>query len=138
MEADRTGKSAVKLHQDSKPAENTVTGYGADYVEVNLARYEGSILLLPDEPVRPWPVATLADLTPEHFAMLAASAPEVVVFGSGQRLRFVDARVTAPLTACRIGVETMDFKAACRTYNILVSEGRRVAAALLIETSRVS
>jgi uncharacterized protein len=57
----------------------------------------------------------------------------VVVFGSGERLRFPHPRLTAALTAKRIGVETMDFKAACRTYNILMAEGRKVAAALLIE-----
>jgi uncharacterized protein len=72
-------------------------------------------------------------LSAEHFAMLVDSAPEVVVFGSGERLRFPHPRLTAALTAKRIGVETMDFKAACRTYNILMAEGRKVAAALLIE-----
>ncbi|WP_028224743.1 Mth938-like domain-containing protein [Paraburkholderia ferrariae] len=123
----------MKLHQDSSGALNTVTGYGADYVEVNLERHESSLIVLPDLPVIPWPVASFDDLTPELFDMLLAPAPEVVVFGSGARLRFPHPRLTAALAAKRIGVEAMDFKAACRTYNILMSEGRRVAAALLIE-----
>jgi uncharacterized protein len=123
----------LKLHQDSSGALNTVTGYGADYVEINLERHSGSILVLPDAPVIPWPVSSFEQLSPEHFTMLIDAAPEVVVFGSGERLRFPHPRLTTALTARRIGVETMDFKAACRTYNILMAEGRKVAAALLIE-----
>ena len=123
----------MKLHQDSSGALNTVTGYGPDYVEINLVRHSGSILLLPETPVIPWPVSSFDDLSAEHFAMLVDYAPEVVVFGSGERLRFPHPRLIAALTAKRIGVETMDFKAASRTYNILMAEGRKVAAALLIE-----
>ncbi|KAA0084096.1 Mth938-like domain-containing protein [Trinickia soli] len=123
----------MKLHQDSSGALNTVTGYGADYVEVNLVRHESSIVLLPDVPVSDWPVSSFDVLGPEHFELLLSQAPELVVFGSGARLRFPHPRLTAALSARRIGVETMDFMAACRTYNILMAEGRRVAAALLIE-----
>ncbi|WP_242538540.1 Mth938-like domain-containing protein [Trinickia acidisoli] len=123
----------MKLHPDPSGALNTVTGYGAHYVDVNLVRHESSILLLPDAPVLTWPVSSFDALAPEHFALLLEQAPEVVVFGSGARLRFPHPRLTAPLAARRIGIETMDFMAACRTYNILMAEGRRVAAALLIE-----
>ena len=123
----------MKLHQDSSGALNTVTGYGADYVEVNLERHTGSIIMMPESPVTPWPVQAFDALTPELFEMLLPFAPEVVVFGSGERLRFPHPRLTAALAAQRIGVEAMDFKAACRTYNILMAEGRRVAAALLLE-----
>ncbi|MBN3725733.1 Mth938-like domain-containing protein [Burkholderia sp. Ac-20379] len=123
----------MKLHQDPSDALNTVTGYGPDYVEINLQRHESSVLVLPAAPVAPWPVEAFDALTAEHFAMLLDPAPEVVIFGSGARLRFPHPRLTAALTARRIGVETMDFQAACRTYNILMSEGRKVAAALLIE-----
>ncbi|HTR11494.1 MAG TPA: Mth938-like domain-containing protein [Paraburkholderia sp.] len=124
----------MKLHQDSSGALNTVTGYGADYVEVNLERHTGSILVMPESPVTLWPVHAFDALTPELFEMLLPLKPEVVVFGSGERLRFPHPRLTAALAAKRIGVEAMDFKAACRTYNILMAEGRRVAAALLIES----
>lgn len=132
-ESDGTTETDLKLHQDSSGALNTVTGYGAHYVDVNLVRHENSILLLPDMPVAPWPVSSFDALAPEHFERLLEQTPELVVFGSGSRLRFPHPRLTAPLTARRIGVETMDFMAACRTYNILMAEGRRVAAALLIE-----
>jgi uncharacterized protein len=129
----------LKLHQESLPSQNTVTGYGPDYVDINLVRHHGSIILAPDAPIIAWPVTSFTDLAAEHFAMLLApevGAPvEVVVFGSGQRLRFVHPRLTSMLAERRIGLETMDFQAACRTYNILMAEGRKVAAALLIEAS---
>lgn len=125
----------MKLHQDTSGALNTVTGYGPDYVDINLERHEQSVIVLPGAPVQAWPVSSFDALTPEHFALLLAPAPapELVIFGSGARLRFPHPSLVAALTARRIGVETMDFQAACRTYNILMAEGRKVAAALLIE-----
>jgi uncharacterized protein len=130
----RPRKTSLKLHQDSSGALNTVTGYGAGYVDINLVRHSGSIIVLPAGPVISWPVSSFEALSAEHFALLIEPAPEVVIFGSGERLRFPHPRLTAALAANRIGVETMDFKAACRTYNILMAEGRKVAAALLIES----
>ncbi|WP_323118778.1 Mth938-like domain-containing protein [Burkholderia alba] len=124
----------MKLHQDTSSALNTVTGYGPDYVDINLTRHDGSVVVLPDAPVIAWPVTSFDALAPEHFDLLLAPAPEVVIFGSGAKIRFPHPRLTAKLTAQRIGVETMDFQAACRTYNILMAEGRKVALALLIET----
>jgi uncharacterized protein len=123
----------LKLHQDSSSALNTVTGYGAGYVDINLERHDGSVLVFPDTPVVAWPVASFDALEPSHFEMLALAAPEVVIFGTGARLRFPHPRLTVALAAQRIGIEAMDLHAACRTYNILMAEGRKVAAALLIE-----
>jgi uncharacterized protein len=123
----------LKLHQESSGALNTITSYGDGYVAINLQRHEGSIIVMPEAAVIDWPVASFEALAPEHFEALVAAAPEVVIFGSGSRLRFPHPRLTAALAKHRIGIETMDFGAACRTYNILMSEGRRVAAALLIE-----
>ncbi len=123
----------LKLHQDSTSALNTITSYGDGFVAINLERHEGSVIVMPQTPVAAWPVSSFDALKPEDFDALVEAAPEVVIFGSGSRLRFPHPRLTAQLAKHRIGVETMDFGAACRTYNILMSEGRRVAAALLIE-----
>ncbi len=98
-------------------------------------RFEHSILVVPDRPVIEWPVANFEELAVESFAAVAAVEPEVVIFGSGARLRFPHPRLTAPLISRGIGVETMDVHAACRTYNILMAEGRKVAAVLLIEAA---
>ena len=85
-----------------------------------------------------WDCSSFEQLRPEHFARLAESRPELVIFGSGERLRFVKPALMRTLIELRIGVETMDTLAACRTYNILAGEGRRVIAALLIETASVA
>jgi uncharacterized protein len=80
-----------------------------------------------------WPPERFEDLGAEHFAQLALVDAEVVIFGSGSRIRFPQAAWLSPLMARRIGIETMDTGAACRTYNILAQEGRSVAVALLLE-----
>jgi uncharacterized protein len=80
-----------------------------------------------------WGVGRFEDLAATHFEQLAALAPEMVIFGSGARLRFAHPRLHVSLMQARIGLETMDTIAACRTYNILASEGRHVVAALLLE-----
>ena len=82
-----------------------------------------------------WQCARFEDLTEHHFAQLAATQPELVIFGSGLRLRFPPPALMRMLMQKRIGMETMDTLAACRTYNILAGEGRQVIAALLIETT---
>lgn len=121
----------MKLHQDAPGALNTVTAYDAGWIEINRQRHEGALLLAPEGPVRPWAAASFEALTPEHFAAIAAEAPEIVLLGTGARQRFPHPRLTAALAQARIGVESMSTPAACRTYNILIAEGRRVLAALL-------
>ena len=124
----------MKLHSsDPTTVLNTVTAYGDGYIEINKVRYEHSVLVMPEGAVIPWNVARFEDLTPEHFARLLELGAEVVVLGTGNKLRFPHPRLTAPLTEKRIGVEAMDLQAAGRTYNILMLEGRKAAAALLIE-----
>lgn len=123
----------MKLHATVVPSSNTFNAYGDGYVEVNAVRHERSIVVLPDRPVLEWPVDGFASLSAESFEFIAAQAPELVVFGTGMTLRFPHPRLLSPLLNRGIGVETMDVYAACRTYNILMAEGRRVAAALLLE-----
>ena len=81
-----------------------------------------------------WECPRFEVLTEHHFTQLLETRPELVIFGSGSRLRFPPPALLRALMAQRVGVETMDTLAACRTYNILAGEGRRVTAALLIET----
>ena len=125
----------MKLHALSPSSLNAFTGYGDGYVEVNAVRFDHSILVEPDQPVADWPVARFEDLSTASFAWVAERSPELVVFGSGSKLRFPHPRLLAPLSSRGIGVETMDLHAACRTYNILMAEGRKVAAVLLIEAA---
>lgn len=122
----------MKLHADRAEGVNIINAYTADSVSVNGEAHGRSILVPPTGEVIPWDVSALAELTEAHFERIARARPELVVFGSGKLLRFPPAALLRPLMAARIGIETMDTPAACRTYNILVAEGRQVMAALLI------
>ena len=124
----------MKLHPDVYSSTlNTVTAYGAGYVDINQTRFEKSILLLPTGPVILWPVDHFEALNQAHFEAVAAYQPEMLILGSGATLRFPNMALYASLSRLRIGIEVMDSQAACRTYNVLIAEGRQVAAAILIE-----
>lgn len=123
----------MKLQPDKQPSLNTVSAYGPDYIEINAQRYSQSLLLSPESPVIEWSCTCFEDIKTEDFEQIAKLDPAVVIFGSGQRIRFPQAALIAPLIARNIGLETMDLQAACRTYNVLMAEGRKVVAALLIE-----
>jgi uncharacterized protein len=123
----------MKLHSQDNQAFQTVTGYDASGVEINAKRYDFSLLVMPEVAPRAWPVARFEDLTEEHFAVIEQDKPDVVILGTGERQRFVHPKLIKALSARRVGVESMDSHAACRTYNILMGEGRKVTLALIIE-----
>ena len=126
----------MKLHSDKLDIQS-VTGYGEGWIAVTGQRHFHSLVLTPKGALLQWPCARFELLEPLHFDLLVEQStepPELVVFGSGARLRFASPALLKGLMARRIGVETMDTAAACRTYNILAGEGRRVVAALLLES----
>ena len=116
----------MKLHPDHHDDLNAITAYGTGWVEVNGARHEGPLLLRPQGPVQPWSIDGLAALTPDMLLALAEPRPEVILLGTGPRLQFPPPSFSRPLL-----LETMDSVAACRTYNILMAEGRQVLLALV-------
>ena len=120
----------MKLHASAPSRVNAFTGYGDGFVLLNGVRRAASVIVLPGRIVE-WPVASFAALTEQDFARIAALGPEVVLLGTGARLRFPHPRLCAPLARAGIGLEVMDLQAACRTYNILAAEERLVAAALV-------
>ncbi|HKU72092.1 MAG TPA: Mth938-like domain-containing protein [Burkholderiales bacterium] len=121
----------MKLH--STPAEGLqlFSGYGTGYVSVNSVRHERSVVVTPQAVVE-WPVAGFEALTAADFSFIGELKPEVVVLGTGLAQRFPAKELARALAATGVGVEVMDTRAACRTYNILASEGRKVAAAVLV------
>ncbi|MEW5881219.1 MAG: Mth938-like domain-containing protein [Pseudomonadota bacterium] len=121
----------MKLHQDPRTSLNTVTAYGPGFIEINAVRFTGNLIFSPERPASPWGPASFEALTASDFEALLALEPEVVLLGTGSRQRFPRPALYAALTRARIGVEVMDTPAACRTYNILTAEGRRVVAAVL-------
>ncbi|OHC69640.1 MAG: hypothetical protein A2045_12895 [Rhodocyclales bacterium GWA2_65_20] len=123
----------MKLHADSRSNYHVVTALGPGFVAVDGRRLERSLLLLPDRIDPGWGPDAVAALAAEHLAPLAQLGCDVLLLGTGSRQRFPAAAILRPLIEARVGVEVMDTPAACRTYNILVAEGRKVAAALIVE-----
>ncbi len=121
----------LKLHLSNPSGVNAFTGYGEGYVMVNRQRYERSLVVLHDRIVAEWQPAGFDALSAADFAQLAELKPEIVLLGTGTRLRFPRPELTRALIEARIGLEVMDIQAACRTFNILAAEERKVAAALL-------
>ena len=121
----------MKLHLSVPQARNTFTSYGAGYVMVNGARHETNLIVLPDR-ILAWSAAGFESLAAEDFDALTRLDLEVVLLGTGAMLRFPRPQITRALAEAKIGLEVMDVQAACRTYNILAAEERRVAAALLL------
>ncbi|TCT04865.1 Mth938-like domain-containing protein [Paralcaligenes ureilyticus] len=143
----------MELRTESNPAFNTVTAFGRDYIEINEVPYGHAVYFGPTGEIKPWAVQTVADIsasllrdvaglgavTTDPLAFLdadaaeqkPADAPEVILIGTGLKQHFLPPHVTQSLLALGIGVESMSTQAAARTYNILMSEGRHVIAALL-------
>ncbi|OZI33860.1 hypothetical protein CAL29_09760 [Bordetella genomosp. 10] len=146
----------MKLHTDpASAALNTVTAYGDGYIEVNQVRFSHAVAFGPEGPVAHWPVQAPDQITPQLLrqaaglpeaardplafldeaegapAPLPPNAPEVLLIGTGARQRFLPPQVLGPLLTAGVGIEVMDTQAAARTYNILMSEGRRVVVALI-------
>lgn len=144
----------MHIQKEVNPALNTVTAYGDDYIEINKTRHTQSVYFMPEGQIQALGIRKPSDFTTEllqkitglqvknndAMAFLDNQAPgfenpeqiEVVLIGTGPQQQFLHPRLTSPLLSARIGVEVMDSQAAARTYNILMSEGRRVVAALII------
>ena len=122
----------MKLQPDKSDAQ-ALTAHGPGWVAINNERIENSVVVGSRGERFTWDCSRFEELGAEHFAQLASLGAELVIFGSGARIRFPQPAWIQPLMARRTGVETMDTGAACRTYNILAGEGRHVVAALLIE-----
>jgi uncharacterized protein len=124
----------MKLHLHTDARMPLFTGYGADHVLINGQRFEASLLLnARGVEVAPWAGLGFDALTAAHFEWIAQREMDILLLGTGTRLRFPHPSLTGALTQARIGLEVMDIGALCRTYNILVGEGRSVGAAVLIE-----
>ena len=121
----------MKLHADPMQGQNAISRHSPEGVIINGQSWRQSVIVPWRGAVVPWGPTTAASLDDSHFEALAALEPELVVFGSGIRLQFPKPALLKALMARRIGIESMDTPAACRTYNVLLAEGRSVVAALL-------
>lgn len=121
----------MKLHSDKAAGALRITAYGEGYVVVNEQRIHNSVVVTPTQIIRDWAPATFSDVRLESFEVLEGLEVDIVVLGTGASQQFPDARIAGWLGQRGIGLEVMDTAAACRTYNILMAEGRTVAAMLL-------
>ncbi|EXI75714.1 MAG TPA: Mth938-like domain-containing protein [Candidatus Accumulibacter phosphatis] len=122
----------MKLQSTRAENLNTFTAYGDGYVSVNGIRHSCNLAVLPDRLLPGWTQAGFETLTVADFELLAGLDADIVLLGTGRQLRFPRPELLQPLIRVQRGLEVMDLAAACRTYNLLVGEGRRVAAGLLI------
>lgn len=118
--------------QPDAAAGTSISGYGAGWIAVNGERFESSIVISSSGQRFAWNCTSFDALQAQHFEQLATLNAELILFGSGERIRFPQPQWLQALYNRRIGLETMDTQAACRTFNFLAAEGRKVVAALLL------
>ncbi len=121
----------MQLDDVAPAGAHRITGYGSGFFVIDDARYEGSVVVTPTGITTGWAPTRIEELDADSLGVLEGVECEVVLLGTGRSQRFPEAGLLAPLMARRIGVEVMSSGAACRTYNILMAEGRRVAALLI-------
>lgn len=122
----------MKLTRHTAGGHHEIRSVAPDCIRVDEEELTSSFVLSPDRLIPSWPPRRLDQVTDEHWETLLELEPEVVLLGTGDRIHFPDARVFARFQSRGIGFEVMDTAAACRTYNVLVSEERRVVAALML------
>jgi len=122
----------MKFHLQP-PATNVIAAVGEDWIRIGEAEYRQNLIVTPDAVVPGWAPSGFAALTEDDFTVLLAHRPELVLLGTGAKQRFPHPQLLRALSGARVGVEAMDTRAACRTFNILVAEDRRVIAAIVLQ-----
>jgi uncharacterized protein len=122
----------MRLSLDFAGNANIIRAYGEGWITVNDQAIRQSVIITPERLITDWPPQHFKHLIEAHFRLIAELNPEIVLLGTGSRQHFPHPRLTRPLLSQGVGVEVMATDAACRTYNIIMAEGRRVVAALLM------
>lgn len=122
----------MKMSLDTGTASHLIRAYAQGSITINQTEYTSDLIVMPESVITDWSPAPVAELSAAHFDLLADYEPEIVLLGTGREQRFPPARLLADLGRRGIGLEIMDTAAACRTFNVLMSEDRRVAACLMM------
>ena len=125
----------MKLHLTTAENNYLITAYGMGdgrFVEINQLRYRHNLIVMADKLITDWSATDFLSLTEAHFEKILTLKPEVVLLGTGKKHQFLHPKIVQKLTENGIPLECMTTAAACRTYNILMSEGRNVAAMLML------
>lgn len=123
----------MKMTLENTPGLNLVTGYGLDHLMINKVRHDGNLMFNANRIIPGWAPNGFDGLTEEDFAALLTFEADIVIIGTGTKLRFPQHALLRPLIEAPGGFEIMDLSAACRTYNVLATEGRIVAAAVMFD-----
>lgn len=122
----------MKFTLDNPSADYVFGNYGDGKLKVNQTDYDSSLIIFPDMLHTDWPVSSVNELEVQHFEEIIARSPDIVLLGTGQQQKFPSVELRRSLVQAQLNLEIMDTAAACRTYNLLVAEGRDVAAAVII------
>lgn len=123
----------MQIAQTPTDSQNYIQAYSEQQIQINDQLFQHSLIVTPTILISDWPPQTFAELRTEHWQPLINLTPEIILLGTGNELHLLHPDWQILLHAKHIGVETMNTGAACRTYNLLVSEGRKVVAALLLK-----
>jgi uncharacterized protein len=124
----------MKLSEDYAAGSNIIHAYSHQAIDINGRAYHRSLVVSNRTLITDWPVASILELDEHHLQVLLATQPEVIIIGTGMKQAFPKPEIWARLLRHGTGIEFMDSGAACRTYNILLSEDRRVTAGIILET----
>lgn len=109
-----------------------ITEYTPEFIRIQEKMYESSILITPTEKILPWPVRHLDELTQQLCEEMIQYRPEIVIIGTGEKHLFPDLDIIRFFDNYHMGIEMMSTSAACRTYNVLLLEGRKIIAGLIL------
>lgn len=123
----------MPLTLDENSANYQIRAYQPGQIQINDKFYHESVIIAANTLIDHWQPNTIAELLPEHLTAILSLKPAILLIGTGEKLVFPSIEIYGDLINQGIGVEIMDTRAACRTYNALTSEGRNVIAALLIK-----
>lgn len=123
----------MELNLDTGSGRYQIRAYAKDFIQVNEKKIRHSLIVMPDQLIDPWPPHSITDLTADYLQRIIDLRPSVVLLGSGENVGFPDPALLNLFYQQKIGIEVMNNGGACRTYSVLMSEGRKVAAALLIK-----
>ena len=123
----------MQFNLDSESGKYQITSYKPGQVIINKQIYTRSIIVTAEQLMSDWPPQSFTDLTVEHLRVLLNLAPQIVILGTGENQYFLAQELILLFLQQGIGIEVMNTDAACRTYNVLMSEGRNVIAALLLK-----
>ena len=123
----------MKFAEDHNDSNYQITGYDSDGVEINGLMHKQSFILSPMQLINDWQPQSLSALTVEHLEAFYEMKPEVIILGTGAKQIFPGREILKYLVQKRIGYEIMDTQAACRTFNVIMGEGRTVVAGMFIK-----